>query len=45
MMSAYEYLIEMIDQGVEYPDAEWRAVSRFGVDVAALAELYDRSEA
>lgn len=38
---ALEYLNQLVAGGVEYPDAEWKAVRRFGVSQDALAEAYD----
>lgn len=39
--TAYLYMLELIDKGVEYPDAEWRAASRFNVPSKDLREMYD----
>lgn len=38
---ALAYLNQLIEQGVEYPDAHYRAWSCFGVDSDALQDAYD----
>jgi hypothetical protein len=38
---AYLYLLELIEQGVEYPDAEFKAAERFDVDASDIREMYD----
>lgn len=40
MQQAYDYMISLIDAGVEYPDAEWKAASKFGVSCEVLSEMY-----
>lgn len=34
-------LLEQIDQGAEYPDAEFRIARRYGVNQRKLREAYD----
>lgn len=31
MQEAFEYMLKLIQEGVEYPDAEWKASSTFKV--------------
>lgn len=38
---AFNYLIELMDDGAEYPDAELLASMKFRVSVDELRELYD----
>ena len=44
MQHAYDYMISLIDSGIEYPDAEWKAASKFGVSCDDLREMYDSEE-
>ena len=39
--SAYLHLLELIESGMEYPDAEWKAASRFDVPHDDLRAMYD----
>lgn len=39
---ALDYLKKLIAEGVEYPDAEWRAVSKFDLDASEAEELRER---
>jgi hypothetical protein len=41
MDSAVEALCELIEQGVEWPDATWRITQKYGVDYEKLVESYD----
>ena len=43
MEQAYLYLVHLIDCGYEFPDALWKATSRFKVDSTELTEMYDNS--
>ena len=36
------YMLHLIALGFEYPDAQWKASSRFNVDHEELAREYDR---
>ncbi|MBP7662266.1 hypothetical protein KFE26_18105 [Shewanella sp. M16] len=38
---AFKYMVSLIETGFEYPDAEWKASSRFSVSAEELAEMYD----
>jgi hypothetical protein len=38
---AYTYLLSLINQGVEYPDAEYRAATKFNVSQTCLRRMYD----
>lgn len=38
---AFEYMNSLIDSGVEYPDAEWKACLKFSVLAEDLTEMYD----
>lgn len=39
--SAFSYMISLIDEGYEYPDAQWKAAYKFSVDCSELEQLYD----
>ena len=44
MTQELEFLNDLIDKGVEYPDAVWRTTEHFGLDVGdvmALEAAYD----
>lgn len=41
---ALVYLRERIAHGTDYPDAEWQAGVRFGVDCDAIRAAYDNQE-
>jgi hypothetical protein len=41
IFKALDYLDQLIDQGYEYPDALYKASSRFKVDHNALQDAYD----
>lgn len=41
MAKALDFLLELIDSGVEYPDAEYRASARYKVHPLELQEAYD----
>lgn len=38
---AYLYMLELIEEGVEYPDAQWKASSLFDVSHEDLQTMYD----
>ena len=40
-MSALKYLVSLIEQGYEYPDAEWKASQKYNVSPDKLRDLYD----
>lgn len=40
-MSAIEYLVYLIDKGVEYPEAEYRTVVKYNIDPDDLRLAYD----
>jgi hypothetical protein len=37
---AFEYMLKLIDEGVEYPDAQWKASSKFAVNGDTLQAMY-----
>lgn len=37
---AFEYMVSLIESGVEYPDAQWKASSKFAVSADELADMY-----
>lgn len=39
--SAYLYMLELIESGVEYPDAQFKASSKFDVSYVDLQVMYD----
>lgn len=39
---AHEYLLDLIADGWEYPDAHSKAVSKYKVNAEQLADLYDQ---
>lgn len=39
--TALQYLLQLIDEGVEYPDAEWKATQRHNVPADMLRQAYD----
>lgn len=39
--SALEYLDQLLDQGMEYPDAQYKAAKRYKVDPDTLQKAYD----
>jgi hypothetical protein len=41
LIMALRSLIQMIKEGVEYPDAQFRASQRYGVNADELQKLYD----
>ena len=41
MTQALNYLISLINSGMEYPDAEWKTAQKFKVSAADLCEAYD----
>ncbi|MNF20813.1 hypothetical protein D3C87_616150 [compost metagenome] len=41
MDGALEYLIQLIDDGYEYPDAQYKASQKFKVSAEELQERYD----
>ena len=45
LAAAYRYLRDLVDDGIEYPDAHTKAVMRFGVDGDELSKLYDEQDA
>ena len=45
MDEALEFLIALVEGGTEYPDAEWLAVKRFGVNADELRAMYDEKDA
>jgi len=38
---ALDYLNELIEDGMEFPDATWKVIQRFDMSVQELKELYD----
>lgn len=38
---AFLYMVDLLAQGWEYPDAHTKAVTRFNVDGEELATMYD----
>jgi hypothetical protein len=42
-LSALEYLENLIDQGHEYPDAEWRTSQCYAINSEELRSAYDTS--
>lgn len=40
--AALGHLVDLINQGVEFPDAAWKAASRYGVNQHALERAYDQ---
>ena len=38
---AFKYLIELVQKGVEFPDACWKASQKYGVPYVKLREKYD----
>lgn len=38
---AFDYMLELIQQGVEYPEAQWKAAQRFQVSMDTLQAMYD----
>lgn len=41
LANALNYLLSLIQQGWEYPDAEWKAASTHTVSSDALRDAYD----
>jgi hypothetical protein len=41
MGNALDYLLELIEAGWEYPDAEYKAARKFGVPADELRACYD----
>lgn len=41
MSEALDYLLKLVDEGMEYPDAEWKASRRFSVPAGDLRTDYD----
>lgn len=41
---AYVYMLSLIADGVEYPDAQWRASCDFDVHHTQLQEMYDAEQ-
>lgn len=39
--AALQYLLQLIDEGVEYPDAEWKATQRHNIPADTLRQAYD----
>lgn len=39
--AACEYLCSLITQGMEYPDAQWKAAQKYHVSADDLQEWYD----
>lgn len=39
--AALQYLLQLIRDGIEYPDAEWKASQRHGIPADALRTAYD----
>jgi hypothetical protein len=42
MSNALAYLIELVEDGMEYPDAEFKAARKFQVPADELRDDYDR---
>ncbi|QKE60635.1 hypothetical protein HWD29_gp134 [Klebsiella phage KpS8] len=38
---AYNYMLSLIADGVEYPDAQTKAAMRYDVDSDQLSDMYD----
>lgn len=43
MTQALNYMIQLIAEGYDYSEAQYKAVVKFKVDYAALGEAYDNS--
>ena len=43
-MNALNYLVMLIEQGYEYPDAEWKASQKYNVPAEELRDLYDNTK-
>lgn len=41
---ATEYMLELIQAGVDFPDAAWKAAKRFNVEQHHIEESYDAME-
>jgi hypothetical protein len=41
MEQALQYLNQLIEQGMDYPDAQYKAATRHSVDADALQQAYD----
>lgn len=39
--AACEMLLSLAQDGMEYPDAEWKVCAKHGIKIARLRELYD----
>lgn len=44
MSQALNYLKELISQGWEYPEAEFKAASKFSINASDLRDDYDREQ-
>lgn len=44
MQAAFDYMIKLINDGYEYPDAEWKASNQFNVSSDELREMYDEKK-
>jgi hypothetical protein len=42
LRDAFNYMVQLIDSGVEFSDAQWKASNKFRVSSDALAEMYDQ---
>lgn len=41
---ALTHLVRLVERGVEFPDAQWKATQRYKVDADELAEVYDNRD-
>ncbi len=41
--AAYAYMLALIEDGMEYPEAQWKAAHKFHVSADALQEMYDEA--
>jgi hypothetical protein len=42
---AFNYMLSLIDCGVEFPDAQWEASKKYHIACERLAEIYDEQYA
>lgn len=42
---AFDYMVALIQQGVEFPDAQYKAATLFGVSQDVLQAMYDGEQA
>lgn len=41
MQKALQYLNSLIEQGIDYPDAQYKASAKYNLDADALQQTYD----